>query len=129
MRKILYERRKGKQMHASGSWKASAAEQKLINAVTVFFTVSVLAVLISSLLQKKWFMIISIICCAVAFISMFAVLFGLVFKKSRQQPMETHYYDVDYRYNALKGETDDRTREISKEEFLHGSGNGNDLSE
>ena len=38
--------------------------------------------------------------------------------------METHYYDVDYRYNGFNGETDDKTREISKEEFVHGTEDG-----
>lgn len=124
MRKTLYSRQKGKQMHASGSWKVTKGEQKLVNAVAVFFAISVIAVLASAFVQKRWFLIASIVCCAVAFISMFVVLFGLVFRKSRLQPMETHYYDVDYRYNALKGETDDDTREISKEEFFHGSSDG-----
>ena len=118
MRKTLYTRQKGKQMHASGSWKTTSGERKLVNAVAVFFLISVIAVLVSPLVQKRWFLIASVVCCAVAFISMFVVLFGIVFRKSRQQPMETHYYDVDYQYNALKGETDDRTREISKEEFM-----------
>ena len=124
MRKTLFERRKGKEMHASGSWRVTATEQKLINAVAVFFTISVIAVLVSAFVQKKWFLIASIICCAVAFVSMFVVLFGLVIRKSRQQPMETHYYDVDYRYNGFNGETDDKTREISKEEFVHGTEDG-----
>jgi len=119
MRKTLYTRQKGKQMHASGSWKVTQGEQNLLNAVAVFFGVSVIAVLISPFVHKRWFLIAAVVCCVVAFISMFAVLFGLVLRKSRQQPMETHYYDVDYRYNALKGETDDQTREISKEEFMH----------
>ena len=35
--------------------------------------------------------------------------------------METHYYDVDYRYNGITGETEDKTLEISKDEFLHGT--------
>jgi len=119
MRKTLYTRQKGKQMHASGSWKVTQGEQNLLNAVAVFFAVSVIAVLISPFVHKRLFLIAAVVCCVVAFISMFAVLFGLVLRKSRQQPMETHYYDVDYRYNALKGETDDQTREISKEEFMH----------
>jgi hypothetical protein len=34
--------------------------------------------------------------------------------------METHYYDVDYRYNGITDEKVDRKTEISKDEFLHG---------
>lgn len=122
MRKTLYERQIGKQMHTSGSWKATRGEQRLVNTVAVFFAISVIAVLASPLVQKKWFLILSVVCCAVAFISMFAVLFGIVIRKNRQEPMETHYYDVDYRYDGIKGETEDKTREITKEEFLYGSG-------
>ena len=120
MRKTLYERQKGRQMRASGSWKATQGEQRLVNAVAVFFAVSVIAVLTSPFIHKKWFLILSVVCCAVAFISMFVVLFGIVIRKSRQEPMEMHYFDVDYRYDGIKGETDDKTREITKEEFLYG---------
>ena len=120
MRKTLYERQKGRQMRASGSWKATQGEQRLVNAVAVFFAVSVMAVLASPFIHKKWFLILSVACCVVAFISMFVVMFGIVIRKNRQEPMETHYFDVDYRYDGIKGETDDKTREITKEEFLYG---------
>ena len=123
MRKTLYEYQKGKQMHASGSWRVTSAERRLINAVAVFFAASVIAVLVSVFVHRKWFLIASIICCAISFVLMFAVLFGLVFKKSRKEPMEAHYYDVDYRYDGISGETEDATVEISKDEFLHGKEN------
>ena len=124
MRKTLYIRQKGKRMQASGSWEATRGEQKLINVAAVFFAISVISVLISSFVRIRWFLITSVVCCAAAFIMMFVVLFGLVFKKSRQQPMEKHYYDVDYRYNAIKGETDDKTREIPRDEFPGRKGDG-----
>ena len=120
MKKTLYEYQKGKQMQASGSWRVTSAERRLINAVAVFFAVSVIAVLVSVFVHRRWFLIASIICCAVSFVLMFVVLFALVFIKSRKEPMEAHYYDVDYRYNGIKGEVTDNTVEISKEEFLHG---------
>ena len=123
MRKTLYEYQKGKQMHASGSWSVTSAERRLINAVAVFFTVSVIAVLVSGFVHRRWFLITSVICCAISFVLMFVVLFGLVFKKSRKEPMEAHYYDVDYRYNGISGETKDKTVEISKNEFLYGKEN------
>ena len=114
MRKTLYERRKGRQMHASGSWGITTVERRLINAVAVFFSVSVIAVLASGFVHRKWFLVASIVCCAISFVLMFAVLFGLVFKKSREEPMETHYYDVDYTYNGITGKTEDKTLEITK---------------
>ena len=112
MKKTLYEHKKGKQMKASGSWSVTSAERRLINTVAVFFVISVIAVLASPFIHRSWFLITSIIC--------FVVLFGLVFKKSREKPMETHYYDVDYRYNGITDEKVDRKTEISKDEFLHG---------
>ena len=123
MRKTLYEYQKGKQMHASGSWSVTSAERRLINAVAVFFTISVIAVLASGFVHRRWFLIASIVCCALSFVLMFAVLFGLVFKKSRKEPVEVHYYDVEYRYNGISGKTEDETVEISKDGFLHGKEN------
>ena len=35
-------------------------------------------------------------------------------------PMEKKYYDVDYRYNAINNTIDDKTREISREQFMYG---------
>ena len=107
-------------MKASGSWSVTSAERRLINTVTVFFVISVIAVLASPFVHRSWFLIASIICCAISFILMFVVLFGLVFKKSREKPMETHYYDVDYRYNGITDKKVDRKTEISRDEFLHG---------
>lgn len=114
MRKTLYERRKGKVMHASGSWRVTSSERMLINVVSVFFIVSVIAVLASVFVEKKWFLIASIVCCAISFVMIFVVLFGLVFKKSRKQPMETHYYNVDYKYNGITGEIQDKSTEIDQ---------------
>ena len=39
-------------------------------------------------------------------------------RKHKQDPMEAHFYDTDYKYNAFTGEETDHTREITKEEFL-----------
>ena len=114
MRKTLYEHYKGKQMRASGSWSITPAQRRIINATAIFFAVSVIAVFLSVFVHKRWFLIASIVCCALSFIMMFVVLFGLVLKKSREQPMETHYYDVDYRYNGITGEVEDKTVEIPK---------------
>ena len=116
-RKTLFEIQKGRRMHASGTWKATKKEDLLVKSVGLFFTLSVIAVLLSSFLKIKAFLILSIICCAVSFVGMFAVMFGIVFLKSREKPMEKHYYSVDYRYNGLTDEQTDNGYEISKEEF------------
>ena len=48
----------------------------------------------------------------------FISLFAIVFRKHNETPMEGHYYDTDYKYNAFSGEEADNTREITKEEFF-----------
>ena len=53
-------------------------------------------------------------------IGTFISLFAIVLSKHRKEPMEAHYYNVDYKYNAFTGEETDNTREISKEEFFRG---------
>ena len=116
-RKTLFEIQKGRRMHASGTWKATKKEDLLVKSVGLFFTLSVIAVLLSSFLKIKAVLIPSIICCAVSFVGMFAVMFGIVFLKSREKPMEKHYYSVDYKYNGIKDEESDNGYEISKEEF------------
>lgn len=116
MQKTLYERRKGKEMRASGSWSVTGTERRMINAVGIFFAAGVIAVLVSPLIHRSWFTAASIVCCAVSFVLMFVVLFGLVIKKSREKPMEMHTYDVDYTYNAITGRTEDKTVETTNKE-------------
>ena len=48
----------------------------------------------------------------------FISLFAIVFRKHKEEPMEAHYYDTDYKYNAFTGEEKDAGREITKEEFF-----------
>ena len=120
MRKTLYEHQRGKQMHASGQWSLTKAEQRLIYAVGAFFAISVISVLAGAFSGKSRFLTAAIICCVISFIAVFAVMFGVVIRKSRKQPMEKHYYDVDYTYNGITNETEDKTREITREEFIQG---------
>ena len=121
MKKTLYEHQEGKQMHASGQWSLTKAEQRLIYAVGAIFALSVICVLGGAYAGKSRFLTVSIVCCVISFIALFALLFAVVIRKSKKQPMEKHYYDVDYTYNGITGETDDKTREISREEFRPGS--------
>lgn len=116
-RKSLYEVQKGKQMHASGSWKATPTEDLIIKAMGAFFALSVIAELIATIFQIRPLILPATVCLVISFIGMFVVLFGIVYLKSRKEPMEKHYYDVDYKYNGFKNEISDNTREISKDEF------------
>ena len=116
-RKTLYEMQKGKQMHMSGTWKATRTEDLIVKISGAFFAISVIALLLSSFLQIEVLFLPALICTIVSFIGMFVVMFGIVFLKAQKEPMAKHYYDVDYRYNGIKGESKDNTREISKNEF------------
>ena len=107
-------------MHASGQWSLTKAEQRLIYAVGAFFAISVISVLAGAFSGKSRFLTAAIICCVISFIAVFSVMFGVVIRKSRKQPMEKHYYDVDYTYNGITNETEDKTREITREEFIQG---------
>ena len=116
-RKTLFEMKKGKQMHASGTWKTTKKEDLIIKATGLFFSVSVIAVLVSAFLHIEAILIPSILCLALSFAGMFIVLFGLVYLKSRKEPMEKQYYSVDYKYDGIKEESEDNGHEISQEEF------------
>ena len=118
-RKTLFEMQKGKRMHATGTWKATKKEDLLIKSVGALFTLSVIAVLLSSFLHIKAILIPSIICCAVSFVGLFVAMFGIVFLKNREKPMEKHYYSVDYKYNGITDEQIDNGYEITKEEFYN----------
>ena len=48
----------------------------------------------------------------------FVSLFAIVLHKHKQEPMEAHYYDTDYKYNAFTKEETDHSKEITKEEFF-----------
>ncbi len=117
-RKTLYKFQKGKQMQANGSWKLNKKEDLAVKAISLCFAVSTLTFLLSSFFHIKILYLPSLICLVVSFIGMFVVMFGLVFLKARKEPMEKHYYDVDYKYNGIRNEVEDKTREITKEEFL-----------
>lgn len=114
----LFERRKGKEFHASGRWHVMKNEKRLIEIFggMFFFGVflGIMMILIYPGTLAYAVLGIGILGAAGSFISLFAI----VLHKHNQAPMEAHYYDIDYKYNAINGQETDHTREISKEEFL-----------
>ena len=114
----LYERRKGKEFRASGSWQATKGERTLVETFGYMFFFGIFIGLIMQFIYPGklafLFMVIGITGAVGTFISLFAI----VFRKHKQEPMEAHYYDTDYKYNAFTGEETDHTREITKEEFF-----------
>jgi hypothetical protein len=114
----LYERRKGKVFHASGSWRATNGEKLLIEAFGCMFFFGVfIGIMMLFIHPGKLALIILGIGIAGA-VGSFVSLFAIVLLKHRRDPMETHYYDADYRRNAITGEETDNTRDITKEEFF-----------
>ena len=115
----VYESFKGRQMHGSKTWEATGKERRLIIAGTVGFMAMWL------LAAGSFFMPISFpakfgiffLAVILAIVSLGGPLFYVAFRHHKKDPVERHYYDVDYSENHLTGEGHDDTEEISKEEF------------
>ena len=114
----LYERRKGKEFHASGSWEATKGEKRIIETFGYMFFFGVFIGLIWLFIHPGKLAAVILGIGIVGAVGTFVSLFAVVFRKHKQEPMEAHYYDVDYKYNAFTGEETDNTREITKDEFL-----------
>ena len=113
----LYERRKGKEFHASGSWKATKDEKILVEIFGGMFFFGIFIGLFMLLIHPGTFAFIVLGVGVIGAIGVFVSLFAIVLHKHKEQPMETHYYNTDYQYNAFKEQVTDNTREITKEEF------------
>ncbi len=113
----LYERRKGKEFHASGSWKATKGEKILVEIFGGMFFFGIFIGLFMLLIHPGTLAFIVLGVGVIGAIGVFVSLFAIVLHKHKEQSMETHYYNTDYQYNAFKGQVTDNTREITKEEF------------
>lgn len=113
----LYERRKGKEFHASGSWEATKGEKILVEIFGGMFFFGIFIGLFMLLIHPGTLAFIVLGVGVIGAIGVFVSLFAIVLHKHKEQPMETHYYNTDYQYNAFKGQVTDNTREITKEEF------------
>ena len=114
----LYEHRKGKEFRASGSWQATKWERRIIETFGGMFFFGILIGLILSFIHPGKLSFILLGIGIAGAVGSFISLFAIVLRKHKQEPMEAHYYEVDYRSNAFTGEETDHTREITKEEFL-----------
>jgi hypothetical protein len=114
----LYERRKGKEFHASGTWKTTPGEKRLIETFGYLFFFGVVIGLLMLFIRPGTLAYIILGLGIVGAVGMFISMFAIVLHKHNQDPMEAHYYDRDYKYNAFTGEETDHSREITKEEFL-----------
>ena len=114
----LYECRRGKEFHASGSWQTTKGEKRLIETFGYLFFFGVLIGLLLLFVHPGTFAWIVLGLGIAGAVGMFISMFAIVLHKHKQEPMEAHYYDTDYKYNAFTGEETDHSREITKEEFL-----------
>ena len=114
----LYERRKGREFHASGTWKTTPGEKRLIETFGYLFFFGVVIGLLMLFIRPGTLAYIILGLGIVGAVGMFISMFAIVLHKHNQDPMEAHYYDRDYKYNAFTGEETDHSREITKEEFL-----------
>ena len=114
----LYRRQKGKGFHASGTWQATEGERRLIETFGCLFFFGIFLGLIMGFIHSGTLSSILLGIGIIGAIGTFVSLFAIIFRKNRKEPMEVHYYDTDYRYNAITGEETDKSKEITKEEFL-----------
>lgn len=114
----LYERRKGKEFHTSGSWKATEGEKRIIESFgyMAFFGIFIGLIMLFIFPGKLASIILAI--GIIGAVGTFVSLFAIVLHKHKQEPMEAHYYDTDYKYNAFTKEETDHSKEITKEEFF-----------
>ncbi len=116
----LYESFKGKQAHGSKTWQASDKENRMIKILAIVFVVLVILAVVSFVLPFP--IGFKILLFTLAILSgiggMGGYLFYVVYRHHKEDPIEMHYYDVDYKQNYISGDGYDKTREISKEEFL-----------
>ena len=118
MRIPLYERRKGKEFHASGSWQTTKGEKRLIETFGCQFFFGVFIGLFMLFIHPGTLAYILLGLGIIGAVGTFISLFAIVLHKHKEEPMEAHFYDTDYKYNAFTGETTDNTKEITKEEFF-----------
>ena len=114
----LYERRKGMEFHASGSWQTTKGERLIIETFGWMFFLGVFAGLIVLFIHPGAFAYCLLGVGIAGAVGTFISLFAIAFKKNKEEPMETHGYDTDCKYNAFTGEETNYSREITKEEFL-----------
>ena len=117
----VYEKFKGKQMHGSGTWQATQKEQKTVKVLGLAFTVPTLLAMISPLLpvSSGIRVMLFVLAIVVGIGGMGGYLFYIAYRHHKEEPVDIHYYDVDYENNHLTGKHRDNTKEISKDEFYN----------
>jgi len=113
----LYQRRVGKEFHASGTWKASKGERRLIEIFGWLFFLGIFIGVFMVIIAPGTIASIILGIGIIGAVGIFVSLFVIAFRKHKEKPMEAHYYSTDYKYNAFTGQQADNPREITKDEF------------
>ncbi len=113
----LYQRRVGKEFHASGTWKASKGERRLIEIFGWLFFLGIFIGVFMVIIMPGTIASIILGIGIIGAVGTFVSLFVIAFRKHKEKPMEAHYYSTDYKYNAFTGQQADNSREITKDEF------------
>ena len=113
----VFESFKGKQMYGSKTWEAEEHEKKTINRLAILFAVLVVCGLVVVFLPiSLWIKFVLFFLAVSSGIGMLGgYMFYVAFRHHKEDPMEMHYYDVDYKINHLTGEGYDNTKEITEE--------------
>ena len=108
-------------MHGSKTWQATEKEQRTVKFLGAAFVVLTLLALVSPLLpvSAEVRAVLFILSITVGIGGMGGYLFYMVYRHHKEDPIEMHYYDVDYEKNLLTGKNRDDSKEIRKDEFYN----------
>ena len=116
----LYKRFKGKEAHGRKTWQVSDQENKTIKMLAIVFMVMVIIALVSFMLPIPigWRILLFILATVSGIGGLGGYLFYVAYSHHQEDPVDMHYYDVDYKRNYITGSGHTNIREIDKEEFL-----------
>lgn len=93
--------------------------QNIVSKIVMWcFGAGIILLMIVSIFNIKSLERFAYIFSALSFAGLGIFSITVVIIQSRKEPMEAHYYGVDYKYDGIKDEVTDNDREISKEEFF-----------
>ena len=96
--------------------------KRTVNILAIVFVAMVILAFISFILPIpfRFRILVFILAILIGIGGMGGYLFYIAYRHHKEDPIEMHYYNVDYRQNHITGKGYDNTMEISKEDF-HGN--------
>ena len=109
---------KGKVSYTYTSGKLAMGKKIILAVVGSLFAIDVLAMLVLFVIKLPGMLKIYLLIAAFLLGGIMAgLIFLFSFRHNKGSTSETHYYDVDMKYNNISREYHDNTREISREDF------------